>query len=336
MNRKQAFGSFALVWLAGLGLPAAATAAPAAEQRCTELGATCLCSEPMNWQQAGGGVYGGMVDPSDSEGSGAKECGSNGATAQWDSTPQWRSVPVPNKPSTAAASWQLAQQVTHIADDSNNINWWWGAPASTSNGTMCTRHYANIGTLKPVASSDHRIKVAQWLGNTANLTQLEWAWDQSGQANQFLRSQSPGTHGKVVSFNDCRNGWCRIEYCVDYNGSRTTWRVRISKVGVPAETEIIGPVQQATTQPAPLRFNAGDGVAMGDIFTQCLGAGNCPTGTRHIAFGIHTLVQPMNTGFWPGAAYEVEGGSGGTTPPPPPPPPPSEPLGKPGTPVYQP
>lgn len=352
MNRTHGFGKSALVLMAALCLPTIATAAPAAEQRCTELGGSCLCSEPMNWQQAGGGVYGGVVNPADSSGPGAKECGGGGNSARFDGTPGWRSVAVPNKPATAAASWQLVQQVTHVAEDGDNINWWWGVPTSTSNGTLCTRHYSNIGTLRAMTSFDHRIKVAQWFGNSSNLTQLEWGWDQSNQSNQYLRPQSPGTHGSVVSFEDCRGAWCRIEYCIDYNAGRTSWRVRISKVGTPSKTEIIGPVQQANSVSGTLQFSGDEGVAIGDVFAQCYGRGTCPTGTRHIAFGIQTLVQPMNGNFWPGAAYEVEGGSGGSTPPPPttpppppttpppppttPPPPQAEPLGKPGTPTYQP
>ena len=338
VDRKHGFGWFWLALLAGLWLPTVAAAAPAAEQRCTELGGSCMCSEPMNWQQAGGGAYGGRVNPSDSAGSGAKECGPGGSTADWDDPPNWRSVPVPNKPAGAASSWQYAQQVTHVAADGDNVNWWYGVPASTSNGTICTRHYTNIGTLAAMTSHDHRLKVAQFSGNVANLTQLEWAWDESSSATQHLRPQA-GTNfrrGNVVTFQDCRGAWCRIEYCVDYNGGRPSYRVRISKVGVPAKTEIITD-QQQNPQPAPLSFDS-VGVAIGDIFAQCYGRNPCPTGTRHVAFGIQTLVQPMNSNFWPGAAYEVEGGSDGSTPPPPttPPPPPAESLGKPGTPTYQP
>ena len=341
MDRKHGFGWFALALLAGLWFPAVATAAPAAEQRCTELGASCICSEPMNWLQSSGAAYGGGKDPTDSEGTGAKECGGNGRTADWDTDVNtWQSVPVPNRPASASTTWQYVQQVNHPNNnDGNQINWWWGAPVSTSNGTICTRSYHNIGTLPWMTSGNHRIKVAQWFGNTTTLTQLEWAHDQSRQATGYLRAQAGpqgGYHGNVVSFQDCREAWCRIEYCLDYNGSNTTFRVRISKVGTPSKTEVIGPVTQSNSRTPPLTFATAADVAIGDLFVQCLGATPCPFGTRSVAFGIETLVQPMNTAFWPGAAYEVESGSGGTPPPPPPPPPPTGELGKPGTPIYQP
>jgi hypothetical protein len=205
----------------------------------------------MNWQQAGGANYGGRVNPPDSAGAGAKECGPGGSTADWDDPPNWRSVAVPNKPAGAAASWQYVQQVSHVAADGDNVNWWNGVPASTSNGTICTRHYTNIGTLRAMSSYDHRLKVAQFSGNASNLSQIEWAWDMSNQPNQYLRPQAPGAHGRVVSFEDCRGAWCRIEYCIDYNGGRPSYRVRISKVGVPAKTEVIGPIQQESSQPSP-------------------------------------------------------------------------------------
>jgi len=285
--------------------PSPVAAAPPAEQRCSDLGAACLCSEPMNWQQAGGALYGGSVDPTDSEGTGSKQCGNDGRTADFDDdAPVWNSVAVPNRPMHAAASWQYVQRITH--DGVNEYNWWLGTPASTMNGTICTRSYHNIGTLPWVSSTDHRIKIAQWLGNTTNLTQLEWAWDEYEQPDGYLRAQAPGVHGQVVSFNDCRGAWCRIEYCIDYDGNATVWRVRITKVDDPAKTEVLGAFQPYTVTP-PLTFESAADVAIGDLYSQCVPSDPCLLGTRHIAFGIQTLVEPIDPSFWPGPAHEVEG-----------------------------
>jgi hypothetical protein len=93
---------------------------------------------------------------------------------------------------------------------------------------------------------------------------------------------------------------------VDYDGRRTTWRVRITKVDAPGKGEILGPVIQSYPVTPPLEFAVPSDVSIADLYTQCSDEGSCLEGTRFIAFGIQTLVEPASRSFWPGGAYEVE------------------------------
>jgi hypothetical protein len=292
--------------LVHLGQPEPAIAAPPPiEQRCVELGAACLCSEPMNWQEDGGAAYGGFHDPADSEGPLAKECGTNGQAASFDNdAPVWNSVPVPNRPLQASDHWEYVQRITH--DSVNEFNWWYGVPVSTMQGTLCTRAYHDIGTLPWMTSFNHRIKIAQWFGNLEQPTQLEWQWQQWQEPDGFLRPRSPSLAGNQVSFNECRGAWCRIEYCLDYNGLVVSWRVRITKVQT-GESEVIGAVHQPFTVMAPLTFADASDVGIANLFVQCLEGDPCLLGTQYLAFAIQTKVEPMDPGFWPGPAYEIEG-----------------------------
>ena len=77
---SQATRTWAVALMAASLGAAPALAAPV-EQRCTDLGSQCLCSEPFRFTSAS--TLFETVDPPDSEGAGAKEC-----TADRLSTPK--------------------------------------------------------------------------------------------------------------------------------------------------------------------------------------------------------------------------------------------------------
>jgi hypothetical protein len=160
-----------------------------------------------------------------------------------------------------------------------------------------------------MTSFNHRIKVAEWFGNLQLPTQIEWQWQQANQPDGFLRPRSPSVAGDTVTFNQCRGAWCRVEYCLDYNGQQATWRVRITQIPSGA-SEVIAASQLFTVTP-PLTFATAEDVAIANLYVQCLTGDPCLLGTEFIAFAIQTKVEPMDPKFWPGQAYEVEG------PPPP-------------------
>ncbi len=306
----SSFVRLALATTASLLLAAPALAGPA-EERCTELGAACLCSEPLNFVRNGGNAYGSHVDPPDSEGAGARECGPGGVALQWDRDgDQWYSTPVPERPANASPAWQHVQAVEHYGPP-REVNWWYGKGFSTQNGTACMRVYHNNGDLEFFTSPGQRLKVAQW--HTPMLNQLEWDWGGSG----YLRPQGGGgIKGNRVSFDDCRDSWCRIEYCLDYNGSTVQWRMRVTSVDNPSHQEVIAQPDSAARSLGSLSLNDNQ-VALGDIHMQCSADTGCLTGRRYLAYGMQTLIEPVNRNWWPGPAYEVEGGSGGAPAPPP-------------------
>jgi len=309
-----------VIILMGACVGAAPALAGPVEARCTELGAQCLCSEPLRYTAAG--TLFESVDPPDSEGAGAKEC--NGGLAI-DAEPTGMQLvnvvdgasgldfPGPNPPARVL-------KMTSVANDGNN-GWQviGNQPTGVRNETICGRTYQRFGADLPnPAREPMRIKMSQaGVGFEIHHDGLS---NDSGLYDIRVEGECTGSHDMLAA---ARTSWIRHEFCLDFGTTTVGRRGRVTVVdtGV-ADTLLCGSVPVST----PANF---DDFLIGNLFLQTMG-NPAYFGSRYVTHAIQTR-GPLNTSFWPGAATEIEGGAGA-----PPPPPTQGTLGKPGQPYYTP
>lgn len=206
----------ALAMLFALSL--AAQPSLAQEQRCNELGGSCICSEPFN---AGSfETYQcdrrSCMDPSDTN---AKECSGEfqhgyswygGDALEVVATPGTsESLPPGNTVDYVWRSHDKGNKVHHVMHKG-------GVNASTRR--ICTRHYFKT-------SPDYN----DGEGSCTNRKHIDFAKG-GGTRVFFVRDQGPGYRLEMPGYRsapgnvwgvgdlanaDCRTGWCRVELCID-------------------------------------------------------------------------------------------------------------------------
>lgn len=327
-----------LTWLACLtvaGFVAKAGAASATEQRCSELGLGCLCSEPLDsgtvnggqtWPRAScgdGGVC--YADPDDSPDS--TECPGEdrrGHALTWVSDMSSYAVPASSQPlpSGHSISWILRV-------DGGGIGHLTGPDILESKSvSVCLRSYQRWDPSSAIpdagtATGNSQIKVSTIGGLTPN-----------GQHNPFQMSVvangSIGTRADSVWYNcppdfaalgtmqECQNNFCRFEMCLDLPDSGLlTARFRKTVLAPSPQAgrvyEWAKPQCQNVRNEIDLR---GGYNSILEFYIQ-----NVPGPTvRYMSHGIMMKQRPADPNFWPGPAYEIEGGE--PSPPPPSSPPP--------------
>src|SRR5262249_43848740 len=152
-----AFGICALLACRGQEHSARVSASPP-EQRCSELGDYCLCSEPLD----NGDVYAPYHNPSDST---TKECGAMDATRGGVGTSD---LPVPFP---AEATARRAFKIDTDLGSNGKLLYLLPDPFDLTGKTLCVRHYALYG-------KDHdppgNIKIAR-VGNPHGMSwQSSW------------------------------------------------------------------------------------------------------------------------------------------------------------------
>lgn len=331
MSRIRRPARIRTIWTLSLmaaGLGAAPVLAAPVEQRCSELGSACLCSEPLRFTSAGRLVE--MVDPPDSEGAGAKECAGGSAI---DAEPSGMQLvdrvdnasntdfPGPNPPA-------FVLKMTSVANDADN-GWQvrGNQPTGVQNETICSRDYQRFGNDLPIAVEPMRIKMSESVLN-GRLNQDGIVMNGRGQFDVH-DGDCTGTNNIQMAG---RQSWIRHETCMDVGSSSYTIRARV----VVIET---GVTDTITCGPHPLSTPASySEFLIGNLHLQTAG-NSAYFGSRYFTHAIQTRL-PLDSTFWPGPARELEVAGGTSTPPPttPPPttPPPTEPLGKPGQPIYTP
>lgn len=291
-----------------------------AEQRCTELGDNCACSEPMSTSEASAAIVNGynfVETPA------AKECskfrpyiGSDGSH---------RMVPVSN--------WGTA---TFALEHNKSGYIWLNAKATFSSAekSMCYRYYKQVdnnysssgssaaganGICQAIGCSlnsgfyNCRNKVFQATFNSLSIQFQENADGDcrpAGSHHNISISVPGGTaEGNyqltpTVTFNDCKAKPCRFEFCVDGNlsaGTNLQFRARVTsldngKVGVATS-----PVMNLGPPNIPDFWG-------GDLFH------SGPLGNSKVGFFLQT-VWNADADQWPGPACEIEGGCGVLKPP---------------------
>jgi len=300
--------------LAGVSLPAAA-----AEQRCDELGASCVCSEPLNtgsYAPAGGNGW----NPSDST---TKEC--NRGYPLWVQS-DWSPASASGMGLPSAIQY-VARRGPENASDSTYLGGTSGA-TTASTKRVCVRFYTRYSAdyqakNLPVCQAN---KFSEFSFGDSNAL-FHWDWAESG-AERFtiINWDKDGNGSPEPSYNlartgpltieDCRSQWCHVEMCASGNiktgsGISAEGHVRGLSDGkrVDWNKTYIG----SACPGGSCRGGDLTAVAIVNAYRQ-----NTCAGSRYIS---HAMQAQWDTdaGQFIGPAYEVEGG--GSTPPPPPPPP---------------
>ncbi len=305
----------------------------AQEERCTELGASCICSEPFN----AGSFESYQCDrrscmnPSDTN---QKECsGEFRHGYSWYGGDALEVVATPGTAENLPAG-NSVDYVWRSHDEGNNVHHVMHAGGVTnSTRRICTRHYFKT-------SSDYN----DGEGSCSNRKHIDFAKG-GGARVFFVRDQGPGYRLEMPGYRtapdnvwgagdlmnaDCRTGWCRVELCIDgdvQNLRDLSVDGYIQQVGGPKRSEF------------PRKFigNApgGDGYQDSWLLNMYREGSGC-RGWRQFS---HVMFAGWNSasGQYIGPACEMEGvcdgssggsgGSGGT-----PQPPPADQLSPPGRP----
>lgn len=319
-RNREATRTWAIALTAACLGAAPALAGPV-EQRCTELGSACLCSEPLRFTS--GGTLFETVDPPDSEGAGAKECG-GGVALDAEPTGMQLVNKVDNAtgldfPGSNPPAYVL--KMTAVANDGDN-SWliYGNLPTGVRNETVCSRTYQRFGNDLRMVTGEMRAKIQEvTVGGVTIQQQLNI--DGSGHLDTAYNVNCTGTVNVQLAG---RTSWIRHEVCYDIGTTTVHSRQRATVL----DTGVVDTLDCGTWPVStPANFTL---YQVGNLFLQTAGS-SANFGSRYVTQAIQTRL-PLNASFWPGAAVELEGGGS----PPPPPPPPQEPLGKPGQPNYVP
>lgn len=287
------------------------------EYRCTDLGANCICSEPMdnNDSPAPGGY-----NPSDSTGD--KECTDvNGGwyDANWIKTTQDRHT---TATATGVRAFPTGSTVSrHLRIEEGGVPgeivlWLRGQDDMPSNvRRACQRQYLQVATNYTSASYEgngcaterNKVFEVQW-DNGGGFAQIQEGLNNScTEYRSFNLAYSFGVSGNFytpsgIDWDVCMEGtgWCRFEMCVGGNveaGTDVYVEAQI-KVLSTGNTYTLGPTATSSSVGGPLTNFAGD-------LYHGQGAG-----THDGDLNISHFMQASwttDSGQWIGASYEVEG-----------------------------
>jgi hypothetical protein len=278
-----------------------ASAISPVEQRCTDLGSACLCSEPLRYTAPG--TLFELVDPPDSEGPGAKECGGGYA---FDAEPNGVQL-VSVVDNASDVDFPLASdppayvlKMTAGANDADN-GWQLlgNIPLAVENETVCSRAYHRFGNDLPLINEPMRAKLQEAVISGV-LIQHGIAQVARGQIDTF----SGDCSGSIPFQTWGRSQWIRHEVCLDVGTDTVSSRQRATLI----ET---GVSETVTCGPYPIVPWAKDDFEtffIGNLYLQTNGNPGF-FGSRYVTHGIQTR-SPLDTNFWPGPAIELEDSDG--------------------------
>jgi hypothetical protein len=281
------FGAFVVALGSG---STSAWASP--EERCLELGANCVCSEPFDTLQSLPANT--FIDPDDSPDT--TECpgeGNNGRS--YFSWGGGESLPETSMPPANSVS-----RVWTLQSPGGTVT---GKTGTFANGTVCTRLYFKVSSDFPnqvyPSQYEQRLKTFEMSGTDGILqggfhyrdNYVQYAVTRWGYDAQLVGQ------GDVVYLNDCRESWCRFEQCIGHSGGHAHPRARYVRVDNGKTTLFEGP-----RVPTPNVKN--DRVWIGNLYRQ-----NHHGGVAMVSHAMQAF-WPTDEGQWIGAAYEVESGNG--------------------------
>jgi len=313
MTRRLSFARAALAALAGIFIVPLGASAAGNEQRCNELGAGCVCNEPLNAGDNLPAEPDRHWNPSDTT---TKECDGENGNGQamvmpgtYSSAANVRAsaagVPFPSGADPYVYRGPLGSIQQLHADAMYNVD----------EETVCHRVYRRYSKdAPPPPDTNYRIKNLQ-LGHLAvapyGHIDLQHTFDGSG--NAYIQVVDPFYSAPDVAYGvpqfhqKCQAGWCRLEVCADQIGTHLYYRYRVAFL--------------ATGEVLTFNSDAGEGPSSTDfaynvahMFVQ----GSLP-GSQFMSYQLLSRV-PKDQNFWIGPAYELEGGGGTPIPPPPAPP----------------
>ena len=275
------------------------------EDRCTELGAGCLCSEPLRYTSGGRLVEGRDEDPPDSEGAGAKECAGGNALGLEVNEVELVSM-VDNAsgldfPGRLPPDYVL--KMTATTDDGNN-DWriLGNLPTGVSGETVCSRSYqrfANNLSVVRDAESNLRIKLQEAIIKQPKsdlAIELELVAGSGGLGINPDCDDFPRLDFQVEG----RTSWIRHEVCYDVSAESVTTRQRATLIET-GQSEIRTCTKQIATPADFLNYQ------IANLYLQT-GGDRHLAGSRYVTYAIQTR-GPLDPQFWPGAALELEADS---------------------------
>jgi len=289
-----------LMWFLGFALLIPATV-EAAESRCNELGAACVCSEPLNAQMTIPPAT--FVNPPDST---DHECAG-------EANDHKSVYAVGGGAMVAAFGMPAGSSVNQVwRIDGGGIAHLTGTNLNFTTGTICTRLYQRFSPDFPDIDASlnppQRAKLMQIsLNGSGYLHQTEWyeysPWRVSLSIVGYGVDESVGYYGtggrgsvtgSQVALNDCRNSWCRFEQCIDKDSTTVVGRGRIVVLNT-------GATMTFTSDAGSFSGSVTTGpMWIGNLFRQ-----NSSTGSRYVSYGAEAF-WPQANGSWIGPAYEVE------------------------------
>ena len=334
--------------------PATSFAGVGVEARCTELndeaGADCVCSEPMDSEEAAGigtGTNPGTFRGSTSLPNGydfvdspsATDCSQHGTYLEMGTDTGNHPV------SSANFSMPPGNAVAYVIEGNfndqatgNTVRWLKGrgSEPAGSNRRTCVRYYKQVSTDWPPASNNddgcqaERNKIMQFSwgsGNDQRFTQFVEPFNGSGcfvapNYKNFGATLSDDPDVSVLSPNktwaDCFIGtaWCRFESCThgdlaNGNSIFVSHRVTI----VPEDGSAVSVSE--TLDKGPQSYGESFKIAAADIYQQADDArADVTDGRQYLSHFMHADwdTDAGDNSQWIGAACEVEGGCGGSTP----------------------
>jgi len=306
MFRSPTPTRFQIVLTTVLLLIGTALTAEGAEQRCTELGSKCACSEPLNFTSSS---VVGVVNPPDS--SGATQCNGGNAidSSIAETTVPGSSVGLPSVNSVLRVS---------TVNGGNMID----SSRSFTNGSYCIRNYFMHSPNFPAPDSTQRVKgprnnkggshpgfeseIAPGAGPDPG-----WAFEPQGNhESPFGPIASNGSLEPVsepLRLSSCKGRWCRLEICFDHNltgDQRLQFRARATRV----DDGKVFLYQKATSVGSSSTAVSGDNSVPVHFFSQGMPSG-------HYTYYSHVMVATTpvaDENFWIGPAAEIEGATSGT------------------------
>jgi len=315
--------SFRTRWFASLALllTSWASAAIAAESRCTELGVNCTCSEPLNTQSwtSGGG---GFVNPGDST---TLQCGGG---SPW--YPDSKLVVVPE---TGMPAGNQVNYVWRYNYGSGMAVFLGNKQPKPTTKRMCTRYYLRLSSNYFDNGCDGGKYIDFQPGKPTYQLQLgsggyvgpfnlaQW-WPPTGATN----APRSGT----LQTTDCAGQWCRMEECIsgDFAGGTGTFYSEARVVRISDGLSVQFPRDElGTTAPGSWgEVWIADNFRGNDEFT-CHPSTNRPNPAawRDNSYAMQAEWAVDQPGVFIGPAYEVEGGNAAPLPSPSPSPSPAAP-----------
>jgi len=288
----------------------------ASEKRCRDLGEQCACSEPLNVAQAIAcdQMAECYIDPLDSEGPAARECdgyAGNGQAVWVDGESAGASV----DPITEGVPFPAGSPVRYVwlgARGTIGIGEVGGNRFEATDATVCIRSYQRWhATFPPPPDSSNSCGVAGiglGDGTVPGGVQLKTVADNPAGDKGYQLEAASNFYGfdgydygapepKPMSYNDCRNSWCRFEVCVDHDGQLITARGRITELSS-GLTQSFGPIGPSNIPNAAF---LSPGVQLVS-FSCSYGGGP----QRYASHAMQASVTPHDSSFWIGGAAEVE------------------------------
>jgi hypothetical protein len=319
-------GFFGAALAVALTIGVGAREAAAQEERCTELGSSCQCSEPLNSPTLGfDGNF--RFNPDDSTPS-TKECPGElqkGSPLVGYDAGSFTQVSPTGLPAGA--------QVSYVTNNHRaRFIYGPGAPAGTKR--LCTRAYVRYSSdwqSKDLGDSDCQAeKIAQFgwnPGETGGGSQFHWNAHSPTSWPLAVKNGWTGCGGTCMIYNTdpsgwnptmCRGAWCRIEMCA---GTASGGDVRTgNNLYAEAYVDVVtGPnAGKRAVYPRTFVGTAWNGAGGNLGWTWLLNLyrqGTCP-GDRQISHAMQAA-WTADQGQLIGPAYEIEGGdSGGSGDPP--------------------